>query len=129
MDDPVRAKQTLDKGLQLIALVGDWQRLSMARVAYFTKDFERASKDARLGPDNLLTHLVEILSLAQLGRTEEVRDLARGFEAKHPNFDPQEFMKSYPITAPGARRLFLEGVEKSRLKQTWTPHLVTKEMS
>jgi TolB-like protein len=129
LDDPVRAKQTLDKGLRLIPMVGDWQRISMARVAFFTKDFERALKDARLGPDNLLTQLVEILSLAQLDRTQEVRDLARAFEAKHPNFDPHEFMKSYPITAPGARRLFLEGVEKARLKSIWTPHLVTKEMS
>jgi TolB-like protein len=115
LDDPVRAKQILDRGLQLIAVVGDWQRLSMARVAYFTEDFERAVKDARRGPDNLLTHLVEILSLAQLDCTEEVRDLARAFEAKHPNFDPQEFIKIYPITAAGAKRLFLEGVEKAGL--------------
>jgi tetratricopeptide (TPR) repeat protein len=115
MDDPVRAKQTLDRGLEIITMVGDWQRISMARVAYFTKDFERAFQDARLGPENLLTHLVEILSLAQLDRTEEVRDLARAFEVKHPNFDPQEFLKSYPITAPGAKRLFFEGVEKAGL--------------
>ncbi len=115
MDDPARAKQILDRGLQLIAVVGDWQRLSMARIAYFTEDFERAVKDARRGPDNLLTHLVEILSLAQLDRTEEVHDLVRTFEVKHPNFDPQEFIEIYPITAAGAQRLFFEGIEKAGL--------------
>jgi TolB-like protein len=115
MDDPVRAKQTLDRGLQLIAMVGDWQRLSMARVAYFTKDFERALEDARRGPDNLLTQLVEIMSLAQLDRTEEVQGLAPAFQAKHPSFDPHEFVKSYPITGAGAKRLFLEGAGKAGL--------------
>ena len=62
-----------------------------------------------------LTQLVEILSLAQLDRTEEVHDLVRAFEVKHPNFDPQEFIEIYPITAAGAQRLFFEGVEKAGL--------------
>jgi TolB-like protein len=115
LDDPRRAKQILDRGLELIAMVGDWQRLSMARVAYFTKDFERAVKDARRGPDNLLTQLIEILSLAQLGCREEVQSLVRAFRAQHASFDPREFMKCYPITATGARELFLDGVEKAGL--------------
>ena len=113
IDDPRRAKQTLDRGLELITMVGDWQRISMARVAYFTKDFEWALKDARRGPDNLLTQLIEILSLAQLGRREEVHDLVRPFQARHASFDPQEFMKNYPITAAGAKGLFLDGIEKA----------------
>jgi len=115
LDDPGRAKRTLDRGLELIATVGDWQRLSMARVAYFTKDFERALNDARLGPDNLLTHLIEILSLAQLNCRDEVQNHSLAFRARHPTFDPQDFMRSYPITATGARELFLEGVEKAGL--------------
>jgi hypothetical protein len=53
--------------------------------------------------------------LAQLDRTEEVHDLVRTFEVKHPNFDPQEFIEIYPITAAGAQRLFFEGVEKAGL--------------
>ncbi len=115
LDDPRRAKETLDRGLELIAMVGDWQRLSMARVAYFTKDFEGAVTDARRGPDNLLTQLIEILSLAQLGCSEEVQNLVRAFRARHASFKPQLFMKSYPITATGAQELFLDGIEKAGL--------------
>jgi hypothetical protein len=87
----------------------------MARVAYFAGDFERALKDARRGPENLLTRLVEILSLAQLERGEEVHDLARVFEARHPRFDPREFVETYPITGAGAKRLVLESAEIARL--------------
>jgi hypothetical protein len=83
----------------------------MARVAYFTKDFERAVSDARLGPNNFLTQLVEILSLAQLSSREEVQNLVCSFRARHASFDPQEFIRIYPLTAPGAKELFLEGVE------------------
>jgi hypothetical protein len=115
LDDPVRAVQILDKGRQLIAVASDWQQLSMARVAYFARDFKRALEDARHGPDNLLTQLVEVLSLAQLNRSEEVHDLAQAFAARHPDFDAQEFVKSYPITAKGAKQLFLEGVDKAGL--------------
>jgi TolB-like protein/Tfp pilus assembly protein PilF len=115
LDEPARALQVLDKGLEYIAIASGWQQISMARVAYFAGDFERALKDARRAPANLLTRLVEILSLAQLDRAEEARDLARVFESSHPNFDPREFAKSYPITAAGAKRLFLEGAEKAGL--------------
>jgi TolB-like protein len=115
LDEPVRAMKVLDQGLELIAMTSDWQQLSMARVAYFAGDFERALKDARRGPDNLLTQLVEIMSLAQLGRSGELDDLARAFRTRHPKFDPREFIGAYPITAAGARRLVLDGVEKAGL--------------
>ena len=81
----------------------------------FAEDFERALKDARRGPDNLLTQLVEVLSLAQLDRRGELRDLVPAFKARHPAFDPPEFLRRYPITAAGAKRLFMEGVEKAGL--------------
>jgi TolB-like protein/Tfp pilus assembly protein PilF len=115
LDEPVRAIQVLDKGLELIAIASSWQQLSMARVAFFARDFERALEDARRGPENLLTQLVEILSLAQLERGEEVHDLARVFETRHPHFDPREFVENYPITGAGAKRLVLESAEKAGL--------------
>ena len=111
LDEPERAMQVLDEGLELIAIASGWQHISMARVAYFARDFERALKDARRGPDNLLTRLVEIMSLAQFGRSEDVHDLARAFRTRHPKFDPRKYVESYPITAAGAKRLFLEGAE------------------
>ena len=115
LDDPVRAIQVLDKGLEFITIQSDWHKISMARVAYFAKDFNRALKDAKRGPDNLLTRLIEVMSLAQLDRNDEVHDLARVFRAVHPNFDAQEFVTIYPITAAGAKRLFLDGIEKAGL--------------
>ena len=116
LDEPERAMQIMKRGLDLIVRVGDWQRLSMARVAYFVGDFDNAVEDARRGPDNLLTQLVEILSLAQLGRTEEAQERTRGFLDKHPGFDAQGFASSYPITAAGAKQLFFEGIDKAGLR-------------
>jgi len=115
LDDPQRARDTLNRGLELVAMIGDWQRLSMTRVEYFAGNFEQALTNARLGPNNLLTRLIEILSLAQLGRTDEAQKLVSAFQARHSSFDPQLFMKTYPITAASAKKLFLEGVEKSGL--------------
>ena len=67
-DEPARAIQLLDEGLQRIAVPSDWHKITMARVAYFARYFERALEDARRSPANLLTRLIEILSLAQLDR-------------------------------------------------------------
>ena len=129
MDDPARAVQLMDKGLKMIIRIPAWHYLSAVRVSYFAKEFDRALSNALRGPDNLATKLFELLATAQLGRREEVQVLGRAFEARYPEFDPEAFMEVLPITADGARRLFLEGVEKARLKQSWTPHLVTKEIS
>jgi adenylate cyclase len=117
LDEPARAIQLLDKGLKRISIPSDWQQISMARVAYFAEDFERALKDARCSPNNLLTRLIEILSLSQLDRTEEIHDLVKIFEARHPDFDPREFVKSYPM-GTGARRLFMDSIEKAGLNRS-----------
>ena len=105
----------MEKGLLLNPRMTSWHRMTVVRVAYFAKDFERAAQEARRGPDNMATRLFEILALAQLGRTDEVGDLARAFKARHLAFDPQEFMRDHPITAAGARRLFINGIEKAGL--------------
>ena len=115
MDDPVRAMQLFDKGQQMIIRMPGWHYLTGARVSYFAKDFDRAFSNARRGPDNLPTRLFELLSLAQLDRRDEVKELARAFEARHPKFDPETFLKVLPITADGAQRLFLEGIDMAGL--------------
>ncbi len=115
LDDPFRAKQLFDKGRQMIIRMPGWHYLTGARVSYFAKDFDRAVTNARRGPDNLPTRLFELLSLAQLARRDEVHELARAFEARHPEFDPEAFMRVLPITADGAKRLFLDGIEKAGL--------------
>lgn len=115
LDEPERARETLARGLELIAAVGDWQRLSMARVAYFTEDFTAALDNARQGPDNLLSHLVEVLSLAQVGEGEMTAEKAVNFRQKHPKFDAQDFVETYPITAMGAQALLYEGCAKAGL--------------
>ena len=113
MDDPARAMQILDNGMLFVTGEPVWHYMTATRVAYFANDFDRAVKNARRGPDNLATRLFEILSMAQLERTEQVRDLARAFAARHPAFDSQAFMKDHPITAASAQRLFLEDIEKA----------------
>jgi TolB-like protein len=115
LDDSDRAMRIFEKGLLLNPRMTSWHRMTLARVAYFAKDFERAAQEARRGPDNMATRLFEILALAQLGRTDEAGDLARAFKARHLAFDPQEFMRDHPITAAGARRLFINGIEKAGL--------------
>jgi hypothetical protein len=107
----------MDKGLLLSPNVSVWHGLTVTRVCYFAKDFERAVKNARLVPASsaAMTRLFEILALAQLGRTDEVGELARAFKARNPEFDPRDFMRDHPITAAGAQRLFLDGIEKAGL--------------
>lgn len=115
LDDPARAVRIMNRGLELQASVSVWHHLTVARVCYFAADFERAVRHARLVPvsSSAMTGLFEILALAQLGRGEAVRDLVPPFKARHPKFDPRDFLRDHPITAPGARRLFLDGVEKA----------------
>lgn len=59
--------------------------------------------------------------MAQLGRMDEVDNLASAFKARYPRFVPQGFMRDHPITAPGAQRLFLDGSGKAGLGQA-SPH-------
>jgi len=115
LDDPGRAKQLLDKGLGMLIRIPRWHHLSGMRVSYFAQDFEAAINHARLSPDNLPTRLFELLSLAQLGRRDEVHERARAFKARHPKFEPEAFMRVHPITADGAKRLFREGCDKAGL--------------
>lgn len=115
MDDPHRALGILDRGLLLNARGPAWHAMTGARVAYFAGDFGRALEDALRGPDNLPSLLFAILALAQLGDREAARDRARVFEARYPEFDPEQFMKDHPITAASARRIFLEGIGKAGL--------------
>jgi len=117
LDDPDRAIRIMDRGLLLSTRVSVWHRLTAARVCYFAKDFERAAENAKLVPASsaAMTRLFQILALAQLGRTEEVAELVLAFKARYPKFVPQDFMRDHPITAPGAQRLFLDGIEKAAL--------------
>jgi TolB-like protein len=116
LDEPVRAIELLDQGLQQIAVPSDWHQITMARVAYFTEDFARALEDTRHAPTNLLTRLIEILALAQLDRADEIHNLVQTLITKHPDFDPQEFVNSYPMGV-GARHLFINGIEKAGLSK------------
>ena len=115
LDDPKRANEVLARGLGLIATIGDWQRLSMARVAFFTKEFSSALEHAKQGPDNLLTHLVEVMSLALLGEKESTAEKADAFREKHPEFNVRDFIKTYPIIAEGAQDLVLESCTMASL--------------
>ena len=115
LDDSLRAKQLLDKGLQILTRIPAWHRLTAARVSYFAKNFGSAVEHARRGPDNLPTRLFELMSLAQLGRCDEARERAGDFREKHPEFDPEVFMRFHPITAEGAKQLVVEGVDKAGL--------------
>jgi len=116
LDEPVRAIELLDQGLRRIAVPSDWQQISMARVAYFAEHFDRALEDTRRAPANLLTRLIEILSLAQLNRTDETNNLVQALKVKHPDFDPREFVRIYPMGA-GAGCLFIDGIEKAGLNK------------
>jgi len=115
LDDPKRAVEIMDKGLQFHTNVSVWHNLTIARVSYFAKDFDRAVRHARLVPasSSSMTRLFEVLALAQLGHTKELGELSRSFRARYPKFDPHDFMRDHPITAPGAQQLFLEGIEKA----------------
>jgi TolB-like protein len=122
LDDPERAVRIMEKGLELPASVSVWHSLTIARVSYFAQDFERTVRHARLVPVTTatMTKLFEILALAQLDRREEAEDLAEAFKEEHPDFDPQDFMRDHQIAAPGAQRLFLDGIAKAGLESVQT---------
>lgn len=113
--DQALANSLLKKGLRTVVNTSPYHHLSITRVSYFAKDFERAINNAKHCPDSLMPRLFEILSLAQLGRMDDVQELRDAFNARFPKFDPESFMKALPITATGAKHLFLDGIEKSEL--------------
>ena len=115
LDDPLRAKQLLEQGLDMIVRMPRWHYLTGTRVSYFARDFDRSVDNAKSGPDFLPTHVFELLSLAQLDRQKDVVERIANFHTRHPKFNANTFIKVLPITGPAARRLFLEGVEKAGL--------------
>ena len=117
LDDPQRARELLDKGLQMIVRMPRWHYLTGTRVCYFAGNFDRSVDYAKNGPDFLPTHVFELLSLAQLDKQRELSERLPAFQAKHPRFDPTTFMNVLPITAPTARQLFLEGIGKAGLNR------------
>jgi len=114
MDDPVRARKILQEARSLSPVASRFHHLSLTRIAYFEQAFECAVESAKRSPECLPIRLFEILATAQLGRAE-VAELARVFAVEYPAFHPREYLDDHPITARGARKLFLEGVEKAGL--------------
>ena len=52
----------------------------------------------------------------ELDRADEIHNLVQTLITKHPDFDPQEFVNSYPMGV-GARHLFINGIEKAGLSK------------
>lgn len=113
MDDPPRALQIMDRSLELNPQAPEWYYMNLARVAYFAKDFKHAISAAKRAPDVKYVRLFELLSVAQLGRVDELRELSGAFKERYPEFDLKDFMRDPPIIGPCAKALFLDGIEKA----------------
>jgi TolB-like protein len=114
-DDPARAVQLIARSEKLCPTTADWYFMHRARVDYFAREYERALNAARRAPDLQNVRLFEILSAAQLGRTDEMCKLRAAFAERYPAFDVAEFMQSQPIVGPRASALFLDGTAKAGL--------------
>ncbi len=114
LDEPAHAIEVLNQGVQRSAVLSDWQQISIARVGYFAREFERAVEYARRSPSNLLSRLFEILSLVQINHTDMIHSLNQTLKANHPDFNPVEFARHYPMGVD-AKRLFVSGIEKAGL--------------
>ncbi|HUE46696.1 MAG TPA: hypothetical protein VMO81_10615, partial [Aestuariivirgaceae bacterium] len=114
-DDPKRAVQLIVRSEKLCPITADWYFMHRARVDYFAREYERALNAARRAPDLQNVRLFEILSAAQLGRTDELCRLRASFAERYPAFDVAEFMQSQPIVGTRAIALFLDGTAKAGL--------------
>jgi len=117
--DQTRAEKLLGRGLKMVAHKSPYHHLSATRVSYFTKDFEFAISSAKRSPDCLITRLFELLAMAQLERGTKLGRMRDTFIERFPKFNPESFLRSLPITATGAKHLFLDGVQKAGLH--WRP--------
>ncbi len=115
IDDPVRAVQLISRSQELCPIAPDWYFMHWARVAYFAGDYEQALSAVKRAPDLKHVRLFEILSAAQLGRTDDLRRLRAAFAERYPAFDPAEFMRGQPIVGTVATALFLDGIAKAGL--------------
>jgi TolB-like protein len=115
MDDPGRAMQLIARSEELCPTAADWYFMHRARVAYFAHDYEQALNAAKRAPDMKNVRVFEILSAAQLDRTDAVCRLRAAFAERYPAFDVAEFMQSQPIVGTRATAHFLDGIAKSEI--------------
>jgi len=107
------AMSLMKRAFRLNPNAPNWYFMNQLRVAYFTHDFETAVHAAKRSTDFCLTHLFNILALAQLGRTEEVAGTVADFWDRYPDFDPESIIRDFPLIDPSAIELYRDGLRKA----------------
>ncbi len=107
------AMSLMKRAFRLNPNAPNWYFMNQLRVAYFTRDFETAVHAAKRSTDFCLTHLFNILALAQLGRTEEVAGTVADFWDRYPDFDPESIIRDFPLIDPSAIELYRDGLRKA----------------
>ncbi len=107
------AMSLMKRAFRLNPNAPNWYFMNQLRVAYFTRDFETAVHAAKRSTDFCLTHIFNILALAQLGRTEEVAGTVADFWDRYPDFDPESIIRDFPLIDPSAIELYRDGLRKA----------------
>lgn len=115
MDDPARALAVCERSFALNPHPTPFYFMALLRVAYFAREYERACRAAARAPDDMQVRLFELMSAAMAGRSTEAAKLAGAFRRRFPHFDLDDMVRNLPITAPRAKALYYEGIEKAGL--------------
>lgn len=109
------AMEMMRKSFRLNPQPPSWYYMNLLRVAYFAGEFDTAAVAAKRASDFLSTHVFELATLGQLGRTEEAKQAVRAFRKRHPAYVPETMVKKFPIIRDEHVQLFWAGLRKSGL--------------
>jgi adenylate cyclase len=118
---PAEAIASHDEALRLCPLDPlIWVYLASKAIALvMLGEFEEAvalsRKSQRQANSAIFSHLAEMSALGHLGRSEDARDAIRRAREKKPDVSIAYVDEALPITDPGCREIFLEGLRKAGL--------------
>jgi TolB-like protein/Tfp pilus assembly protein PilF len=115
MDDPARAMAVCERSFALNPHPVPFYFMALLRVAYFAREFARARRAAARAPDNMQVRLFELMSAAMADQAADAASLAAAFRQRFPSFDPDYLVRTMPISAPRAKALYYEGIERAGL--------------
>jgi DNA-binding winged helix-turn-helix (wHTH) protein len=112
------ARRLIDRAHRLNPSPKEWCRFAVARVAFFSGDFEACAEAAGRDPELLPRALFGALALAMLGRTGEAAVARCALATRFPRFRFGDYAAAFPIVAPEALALYEEGVRRLRCRSS-----------
>jgi adenylate cyclase len=109
---PAEALSLLDYAHQLNPYAPSLYWSNELRVCYLTGDYDRGLQAARRSKTNEITLLFKGLSLLELGRLAEAREVAVQLRTRYSDFKPRDVLNQAWINHPNAIARFSRDVER-----------------